>query len=66
MAIDVILKGLSLSPSLFLTISLFRSLLMHINVNINVNICASNDRRTAVDGFVTVFSPADDDDSDDV
>lgn len=41
---------------------------MHINVNINVNICASNDRRTAVDGFVSVFPPAatDDDDADDV
>lgn len=61
-AIDVILKGLSLSPSLFLTIFLFRSLLMHINVNINVNICASNDRCAAVGGFVRLFSPADDDD----
>lgn len=45
-AIDVILKGLYLC--------LFRSCLMHINVNINVNICASNDRRKAVDGFVSV------------
>lgn len=57
MAIDVILKGLSLSLAIYLSLCLFRSLLMHINVNINVNICASNDRRTAVDGFVSGFPP---------
>lgn len=64
-AIDVILKGLSLSLAIYLSLCLFRSLLMHINVNINVNICASNDRRTAVDGFVSGYPPADDSDDDD-